>query len=144
MRQTTITISDKEVLIPIWNLEKQLQNQNIVMPLLKEPVVNAMAFASAGDNVDEAMFIATVIDGVMEALASVDMLKLVNILMDGVGFRNSKGVMVSANISSLDEAGFDQADVLNICVNIIKENYGSLLKKGLTDSLQTIMGEMTQ
>lgn len=133
-----IEIGGKEFKITTWRMTKQLQNQHVVMPLFKEPMVNAMALIS-DEGVDESIFIAAVIDGVMQGLASVDMLKLAEILLDGVAIRASTGTMQPANIDLLEREGCDLAIIMALCVNVIKQNYGALLKKDLMDSLLGLM-----
>lgn len=134
MKFTDVTIDGKEFKITTWGMAKQLENQHVVMPLLKEPLVNAMAFATESD-ASETMFVAAIMDGVMEALASVDMLKLSTVLLDGVAVRTAKGNLVPTSIEVLEQEGCDISTVLVLCINVIKENYGALLKKGLADSL---------
>lgn len=134
MQFNDLNIGDKEFKLTTWTMTKQLQNQHVVMPLFKEPLVNAMALMSDED-IDESIFMAAVIDGVMQSLASVDMLKLAEILIDGVAIRASSGTMQPANIELLEKEGCDLSTVMVLCVNVIKQNYGALLKKDLADSL---------
>lgn len=136
-----IVIDGRDFTIPTWDMTKQLQNQNVIMPILKEPVVNALAFASE-ENVNESVFIAAVLDGVMEALATVDMLKLAEILLDGVAIRSAEsGRMVPASVKVLEAEGMDISTVLTLCIHVIKDNYGALLKKGFSGSLVALMGD---
>lgn len=136
----TIEVSGVEVVIPPWTLPKQMQHNNVIMPLIKDPIVNALACVSDQD-ADEALFIAAVLDGVMAGLASVDMLKVSEILLEGVSYRTEQGGLMLATLEKLSERGLDIADVLIICVNVIKVNYGALLKKDFSGSLQNLLME---
>lgn len=142
----TVELEGREFHIPTWNLVKQLQNQNVVMPLIKEPLVNAMSLTTESD-ISEGIFIAAIMDGVIEALATVDMLKLSQILLEDVGVKSAETgtvVQIGGDVKLLEKEGIELSAVLSLCVHVIKENYGSLLKKDFSGLLGTLLGSDPQ
>ena len=142
MQTTNMTIEGIDFTIPKWPMSKQIQHNHVVMPLLRGSIVNALSMLNEG--MDEALFIAAVADGVLESLSSIDLFKVSEILLDGIGFRNSKGVMATATIDALDNEGHEISVILSLIVNVIKINYGSLLKKDFSESVMGILNSQEE
>jgi len=137
MKTHDFEISGVDFKLAEWGMMKQLQNENVVMPLLKEPMVNATALA---DGLDESGFLAAVIDGILGALAEIDMLKLVTILLEGSAFRTEGGGFKDATIENLEQDGrISLGDVHILATKIIQINYHALIKKDLAGLLQNLM-----
>ena len=138
--EKTITIHEIPVTLYKWNLRKVMHNQNIIVPLIKDPLINGMAFAESGD---EDTLILSVIEGVLTSLEGLDFEKLAEKLLDGVYYRDiSKSAQLQpVTIEKLEESGFGLSDVMAICVAVIKFNYGDFLKKDLLDSLMKIISD---
>lgn len=135
-----ITVNGIEVHLYKWKLRKIMHNQNIIIPLVKDPLINGMAFADAGD---EDTLILSVIEGVLTSLEGLDFEKLAEKLLDGVHYRDiSKSAQLQlATIEKLEESGFGLSDIIAISVAVIKFNYGDFLKKDLLDSLMKIISD---
>lgn len=124
--------SSLEVTLYSWDLRRQLREQNVIIPLIKEPFVNAMAIANS---FDEEMQVLSIIEGVLSALAGIDLEKLSDRLVEGVYFRPKNGASKKpATIDALANEGVDLAGILQLCTAVIKQNYGTLLKKDLMAS----------
>lgn len=130
----------KEFKIPLWDMRKQLQNENIIMPLIKEPLMTAAAMATSSE-MGEELFMAGLVEGLLEALSGIDMLKLVELLLEGINVRSTKGGLINATIENLQEEGCDLATVHVLCVKVIQENYKPLLKKDLMGSLTNLLDQ---
>jgi hypothetical protein len=118
-----------EVTLNSWDLRRQLRENNIVIPLIKEPFVNALAVSGS---FEEGMQVIAMIEGVMGALAGIDLEKLADRLIDGVWYRPKNGASKKpATLDILAEQGVGLTGVLQLCVEIINQNYGTLLKKDL-------------
>lgn len=133
----TIKVEDKEFHLIKWDLRKTMRNNNIVMPLIKDPVVNAIAMS---DSDNEDVVVLSIIEGVITSLEGIDLEKLAERLLEGIYFTNENGIKKEANLDILAAAGCTMADVLVLCVNVIQLNYGDLLKKDLLASLTTTLG----
>ena len=134
---TTVKIKDIDFVIYKWNLRTIMRNQNIVVPLVRDPIINALSMASSED---EDTVILSVVDGVLSSLAGIDMEKLAERLIQGgetssVYYRNDKGVQETVSIDTLEKLGFGLTEVISLCMAIIKYNYGDALKKDLLASL---------
>lgn len=137
-----VKIKDKEHVfnIPTWDMNKQIQNQNKVLPLVSSPISNAVAMMGEEDN-DESMFMAAVIKGVLDALSSEEFPKAIPALLSDVGYFNANGVAQSGlTVDKLQDLGGNLSTLYTICIAVIKENYGPLLQGGLQDSLLSIVG----
>jgi hypothetical protein len=122
-----------EVTLISWGLRRQLRENNVVIPLIKEPFINAMAVAGS---FEEDMQILAIIEGIMGALAGIDLEKLAERLMDGdVWYRPKNGASKkAASLDLLEKEGVGIAGILKLCTDIITHNYGTLLKKDLLAS----------
>jgi hypothetical protein len=136
MNEKVVTINGKEVHIYKWNLRKIMHNQSIIIPLVKEPLVNAIAMSDSGEP-DVVML--SVLEGVLTSLEGIDFEKVADKLLEGVHFRHPVQ-LTPATIEKLEEAGLGLSDVIAICVAVIKLNYGDFLKKDLLASLMEIAG----
>lgn len=125
-----------EFTIPKWPMSKQLPKQGVVLPILSGPISTALAYR---DSAEESVFQGVMVAAIMEALAEVDMIELCNTLFDGIGYRNSDGVMDTLSVKDIDKIGIETGDLYLLVAAIIKVNYGGLLKNGLEDSLNALM-----
>lgn len=125
-----ITVNDRQLTIPTWNMRTQIANTSFVMPLVSEPMVNAMAVA---DEDSESMYVAAVIKGVTTALAQSNLEVIIPKLLDGVVYYNENGVPKMASMDALEKAGFQYHHLLKICMEVIRHNVGPLLQGGLQD-----------
>lgn len=124
--------------IPVWDMNKQIQNQGKVLPLVSAPISNAVAMM--GDEEDESMFMAAVIKGVLDALSSAQFPSAVPALIADVQYNNENGVVQHGlTVDKLQALGGNLSTLYAICIAVIKENYGPLLQGGLQDSLMSIM-----
>lgn len=138
MNEKIITVNNMPVHLYKWNLRKIMHNQNIIIPLVKEPLVNAIAMADS--NQDDVIL--SVLEGVLSSLEGIDFEKLADKLIEGAQFRDvSKTAQLQpVTIEKLEESGFGLGDIIAICVAVIKFNYGDFLKKDLLASLMEIAG----
>lgn len=115
-----------------WDGRKLLREQNIILPVIKEPFINALATSDADE---EEMQVLAIIDGIMEALSNVDMEKLAERLVEGSHYRPKNGASLkAATLDVLFEQGVELAGIYQMCIEVIKLNYGTLLKKDLLAS----------
>ncbi len=129
-------IGDRDVFIPEWTMQQHIAKTKYVMPLVGGPMANAAAMASEEDDDDSgSLYLAAVIRGVTDALATQDLSITIPELLDGVVFLNDNGVPVQASIKRLEEAGMTYKDVLMICVSVIKVNVGPLFDGDLQGNL---------
>lgn len=137
MKTHDFEVSGVEYKLVEWGMRKQLQNENVVIPLLKEPMVSATALA---ESLDESGFLAAVIDGMLGALAEIDMLKLMEILLEGSAYRTDGGGFTDITIDKLDkDERVSLGDVHILATKIIQINYHALIKKDLAGLVQTLM-----
>lgn len=140
MNEKVVTINGKEVHIYKWNLRKIMHNQSIIIPLVKEPLVNAIAMSETGEP-DVVML--SVLEGVLTSLEGVDFEKVAEKLLEGVLFRDVPkfgAQLQPGTIENLETSGMGLGDVIAICVAVIKLNYGDFLKKDLLASLMETAG----
>lgn len=126
-----VTVNDTSFYIPEWNMETQISNSPIVMPLISEPMANAAAVA--GDDDDKGIFAAAIIHGITKALGQADLSVTIPRLLNGVTYVSSKGVPQMASIKTLEQEGFKFHHLLRICAEVIKVNVGPLFEDGLQD-----------
>lgn len=127
--------STLELTLYSWNLRRQLREQNVIIPLIKEPFVNALSVANS---FEEDMQVLAIVEGVMSALAGIDLEKLSERLIEGVYYRPKNGASKKpATLDALEGEGVDLAGILQFCTAVIKQNYGTLLKKDLMASFLT-------
>lgn len=126
-----VEVAGRNVYIPEWDMQKQINNSKYVMPLIAEPLAGAAAMGT--DEEDEGMYTAAVIHGVMKALGENDLATTIPVLLDGVIVENDNGVPQMATLKSLEETyGMNFAHVLKICAEVIKVNVvGPLFEDGL-------------
>lgn len=132
LQEKLITIGEVEFKLQKWDLRKQLKNNNVVMPLIKEPFINAVALSESG-NEDAVML--SILEGIISALEVIDLERVADILLDGTTFKKKGSVGKIGNLDNFAENGLGMAEVLGICANVIIYNYGDLLKKDLLASL---------
>jgi len=133
---TKVEVAGRNVYIPEWNMQKQINNAKYVMPLVADPLANAASMAGDEDST-EGMYTAAVIHGVVKALGNNDLKVTIPILLDGVLVDNDHGVPQMATLKSLEETyDMNFAHVLKICAEVIKVNVGPLFE----DGLQGLMG----
>jgi hypothetical protein len=130
LESVEIIVEDRKVMIPTWNMRTQINNTSFVMPLVSEPMINAMAVA---DEDSESLYVAAVIKGVTSALAQSDLNTVIPKLLDGVVYYNENGVPKMASLEALEKEGFKYHHILKICVEVIRHNVGPLLQGGLQD-----------
>lgn len=128
---TKVEVNGRNVYIPEWNMQKQINNAKYVMPLVAEPLANAAAMSGEEDTT-EGEYAAAVIHGVIKSLGAADLKVTIPILLDGVIVENDNGVPQMTNLKSLEEVyGMNFAHVLKICAEVIKVNVGPLFEDGL-------------
>lgn len=134
MNEKVVTINEIPVHIYKWNLRKIMHNQSIIIPLVKDPLVNAIAMSESGD---QEVIMLSVLEGILTSLEGIDFEKVAEKLIEGVHFRDIKKTaqLQAATIEKLEESGFGLSEVITICVAVIKLNYGDFLKKDLLASL---------
>lgn len=125
-----VVVNDRKIKIPTWTMRQQIANTSFVMPIVSEPMINAMAVA---DEDSETLYVAAVIKGVTTALAQSDLNMVIPKLLDGVVYYNENGVPKMASLDTLEKEGFGFHHVLKICVEVIRHNVGPLLQGGLQD-----------
>lgn len=132
----TVQFGDHSFYIPKWNLKKILAKQNLITKILSEPL--SMIFA-AGEDIDENVRMASLIDVFMKTLSEQDLTKVVPQLLEGTLIVNENSVRVPATLDKMDELGVDFSHVLGACGAVIKHNYGSMLKNGFGETFETVM-----
>lgn len=120
-----------------WDIEKQLDNQKYVLPLINSPLVTSM---SVGDDPD--MMLPALVSGLLDSLASVDIKFLMSLFMKDVTFEPKGSVPKEASFKTLTEAGFDLADLHTMLVKLVLIQYGAFLKKGLQGTLSEILSSL--
>ena len=68
------------------------------------------------------------------------MLRVAELLLEGIYFIGDKGTPVRASIDNLEAADVNLGIVHILCGKVIQENYGELLKKDLMGSLTGLLG----
>lgn len=128
---TKVEVNGRNVYIPEWNMQKQINNAKYVMPLIAEPLANAAAMSGEEDTT-EGEYAAAVIHGVIKSLGSADLKVTIPLLLEGVVVENDNGVPQMCTLKSLEETyGMNFAHVLKICAEVIKVNVGPLFEDGL-------------
>lgn len=128
---TKVEVNGRNVYIPEWNMQKQINNAKYVMPLVAEPLANAAAMSGEEDTT-EGEYAAAVIHGVIKSLGAADLKTTIPILLDGVIVENDHGVPQMCTLKSLEEVyGMKFSHVLKICAEVIKVNVGPLFEDGL-------------
>lgn len=129
-------VGDVSFTIPVWKLGKALANEKYFLPLIEGPIINGAAIDMEED---ENLAMAALISGVIEGLKEVDMTRVCEIALEGVGVKFGETGAQSASLALLEKNDVDLATVHLLIAAIIKVNYGSVLKKDLGDSLQVLM-----
>ena len=128
---TKVEVKGRNVYIPEWNMQKQINNAKYVMPLVAEPLANAAAM-SGDEDATEGEYAAAVIHGVVKSLGAADLKTTIPLLLEGVVVENDNGVPQMVTLKSLEEVyGMNFAHVLKICAEVIKVNVGPLFEDGL-------------
>ena len=81
MYHKEIEIDDTTFRFPKWKLERVLANQGTVIGLVSEPLSLLVA---GSDSYDEATILSTVVESLMERIASINMVKLAEDILVGV------------------------------------------------------------
>jgi len=129
-------VKDTKFFIPEWDMRTQMRNSKFVLPLVSEPMANAIAVS---DENDKGMYAAAIIKGITHAIAECDLEEIVPKLIDGVIYLNENGVPKQVTLKILeDELKMNFFDVIRLCVEIIKVNVDPLFDGGL----QALMTEL--
>lgn len=131
-----IEIGGKQFYIPKWDLKKVLSKQSLITKVVSEPLAMVMAL---GDEVDEGVKIASLIEAFLKTLSGLDMISVTPQILEGTLIKNEGQIFVPATIPKMDEMGVDFSDVLGVCAAVIKHNYGSMLKNGFGETFEKIM-----
>lgn len=137
MSEVVVTISEREFKLVKWNMLKQLENQKHILPLISAPITNALVAAPTKDGdgeiseEEQAVYMAAILKGVMDALQGCDILVVARVLLEGVTFTNSKGIPKMADFKELEADGLDVSDLYAIMCAVIKLNYSPFIKGGL-------------
>lgn len=130
-----VVIKDTKFFIPEWNMRKQMANSKFVIPLVIEPMSNAVAVA--GDD-DENLYGAALIRGVGNAIAESDLDTVIPKLLDGVTYITANGVPEMATLDKLEKHGLNFYDLLKVCLEVLKVNVGPLFN----GDFQEMMGSL--
>lgn len=130
-----VVIKDTKFFIPEWNMRKQMANSKFVIPLVVEPMSNAIAVS--GDD-DENLYGAALIRGIGNAIAESDLDQVVPKLLDGVTYITQAGVPDIASIDKLEKAGFNFYDLLKVCLEVLKVNVGPLFNGDFQDMMGSL------
>lgn len=133
----TFKIGDCTFYAPRWDMEKQFENQKYILPLINSPVVNSM---SVGD--DAELVLPAIISGLLDALATTDMKALAMLFFKDLTMEPKGAVATIVSFKTLEAAGLDMSDALQLLVKLIVLQYGALLKKGLQGILEEIMSAL--
>lgn len=125
--------------IPVWGLEKTIQNERHFLPILSQPLINGFAYGE-----DESMMIPAIISGVTSALQEVNIPEFVGKALDGVTFYKGDEYTeftksFSATIKNMDREGVDIFTVHMIVAGVIKVNFGPFLQNASNDSIDKLM-----
>lgn len=118
-----VLVKDTKFFIPEWNMRKQMANSKFVLPLVIEPMSNAIAVS--GDD-DESLYGAALVRGIGNAIAESDLDTVIPKLLDGVTYITDKGVPAMASIDKLEGEGFNFFDLMKVCLEVLKVNVGPL------------------
>jgi hypothetical protein len=135
MEGKEVVVKDTKFFIPEWNMRKQMANAKFVIPLVIDPMSNAVAVS--GDD-DENLYGAALIRGVGSAIAESDLEVVIPKLLDGVTYISDKGVPDMATLDKLEKAGFNFFDLMKICLEVLKVNVGPLFN----GDFQGMMGSL--
>jgi hypothetical protein len=140
LAQETTLIAGRQFTFPKWSMRKQLQHQNVILPLIKDPMVNAVAVVSDGDEEqDQGMFMAAMLSGVIDSLTKADMGVLEKACLGDVTFVNQNGIPKMATVEELEKDGLDISAFYEIVLHVIKTNYSPFFKGGLQRMMQAFM-----
>lgn len=131
-----IEIGGKEFYIPKWDLKKVLTKQNLIAKIIADPLSMVLAM---GEDVDEGVKIASLVEAFMKTLSGLDMLTVAPQILQGTLIKNEQGVYVDASIDKMSALEVDFSDILGVCAAVIKHNYGSMLKNGFGETFEKIM-----
>lgn len=141
-----VTINGTEYKLIKWSMTRVLKYHNKIIPILKDPIVNMTAISHLGPREGEELqednastMMAACADGLMVAMANVDMEEIFLIVSEGCGFKNKTGIMVPVTLAALEADGKDISDIWQFTIEVIKHNYGALLKNALTGSLNSLL-----
>lgn len=132
-----VEIDGFEFKIPKWNMRKQLENQNSILPLIKDPMVNAVAMM--GEEEDQSLFLAAMVKGVFESIQKADINNLEKVCLQGVIFRRKSGVADMVTVDKLEQEGLDISTFWQIILNVVKVNYRPFFNGGLQKIMQNMM-----
>jgi len=128
-----VTINERTVYIPEWNMQQHIDKTKYVMPLVSEPLANAAAVSGEDDDDDGSFYMAAVIQGVTKALGNADLNVTIPVLLDGVLVENDAGVPKMISVKNAEEFGFKFHHILRIGSEVIKVNLGPLFQDGLQE-----------
>lgn len=129
-------IKDTKFFIPEWDMRTQMRNSKFVLPLVSEPMANALAVSNEND---EGLYTAAIIKGITHAIAECNLEEIVPKLIDGVIYLNENGVPKQVSLKLLeDEIKLNFFEVIRLCVEIIKVNVGPLFDGGLQDLMMEL------
>ena len=111
MEEKSITINNTEFTLRKWDLRTILKNNSVVMPLIKEPLINAVAISDSGD---EEAFMLSILEGVITALSDINLEKVAEILIQGSSFRNEKGVSIVTSLDTMEKYKLGMAEVIGL------------------------------
>lgn len=131
-----IEIGGKEFYIPKWDLKKVLSKQGLITKIVSEPLSMILAL---GDDVDESIRLASLVEAIMKTLSTLDMSTIAPQILEGTLIRNEEMILAPSTIAQMDKMNVDFSDILGVCAAVIKHNYGSALKNGLGETLEKLM-----
>lgn len=133
-------VGGKKVLLPKWDMRKQIQKQPVIFPLVSDAVASAimMATEDGEEDGDVGMFSAALVKSVMTGISGADMEEVFKTVLEDVGYTQANGVKDLLTLDNAESAGFTLAEIYGIAVEVIMENYGPLLK----DGFQIMFGAM--
>lgn len=128
---TKVEIKGRNVYIPDWTMQQQINKAKYAMPLVSDPLANAAAVGQ--DEQDEGMYMAAVLHGVTKAIAQADLQETVPQLIEGVMVENDNGVPKMLTLKMAEEEfGWKFYDsIVPICAEVIRVNIGPLFEDGL-------------
>jgi len=133
MYHKEIEIDDTTFRFPKWKLERVLANQGTVIGLVSEPLSLLVA---GSDSYDEATILSTVVESLMERIASINMVKLAEDTLVGVQVQTKgKSPVDMLPLSNMDEYDLSVDKLITAIAAVIVINYGPLLKNGIGEKL---------